>query len=404
MTSKFKKLAVAAGVSAGLAAMSMPSQAVITGAPGEALLVPLVVWAQGHPVVDVPGAPVYNANTLIQVTVPGSIGFDDVPNLFTAANTTPTNAGPVLFPDDADLSGGNTLHWYWFDHRSIHRLDRPVDVTANDTVTIDWQENASNRYEGEAGYMIIGTETARRSGAADFSFYGDAWLEVTVQGSTPATSPTQLTTIPVIPMTDGEDGPLGTAISVTDNVKYRGGIPVEASPLIGGMRTNRSDGTVDLTAFDLPYSTRANTATMQVVWMDRNLDDVDVDGSTLPLVPVDVYDSEENACSASIELANELNVIWVPWLNGDATPVAPYFAQTVENLCLAEADNVLEPGFVTYYLDEYVDNAVDAPETAGVAFSIFWEANDGLLGSFDNVDSFSMRTVMGHERGTFRVR
>ncbi|UHD14527.1 hypothetical protein [Thiocapsa bogorovii] len=90
MSSNFKKLAIAAGVSAGLAVVSAPSYAVIAGPVGEALLIPLVAHGGDQPLAS---------NTIIQVTIPGTVGFDGIPNNFTAPHTTPTNPGPTLYPE-----------------------------------------------------------------------------------------------------------------------------------------------------------------------------------------------------------------------------------------------------------------------------------------------------------------
>lgn len=396
MTQNFKKLAIAAGVSVGMAALSMPSHATITGAPGEALLVPLVVYAT--PLVNG-----YYANTYVQVSVPGSIGFDDVPNVFVDPNTTPTNADAALFPLDADLADAATaiIHWYWFDERSIHRLDKPIPVTANDVVTIDWEAAAGGQYNGQAGYMVIGTETARRGAAATFNMFGDAWLAMDVvadPGYDEAGA--VLASIPVYPLSDGEDTGV---LSITDSVIYKGGLPKQVSPLISGMRTNRSDGIPDLTAFDLTLLAR-DQPSMHVIWLDQNLDETDV--STV--VPVDVYDSDEVACSSSVTIENELNVIWIDARAPDGLPVPPagiFFAQTDEALCYSNPLTT-DSSFVTYYLDEYVDTTADRPESAGVAFNLVWNVQGTNVfvddASVPAYTAFGQTMLLGHERGLFR--
>ncbi|WP_295402326.1 hypothetical protein [uncultured Thiocystis sp.] len=408
MTQNFKKLAIAAGVSVGMAALSMPSHATITGSVGEALLVPLVVYATQ----DVSG---YYANTYIQVSTPGAIGFDDVPNIFVAPNTTPTNADATLFPLDADLQSKTTgiIHWYWFDARSIHRLDKPLPVTANDVVTIDWADAAASsgiQYDGVAGYMVVGTETARRGEAANFDMFGDAWLamDVTALDGTEAV----LASIPVYPLSDGvdaEDADGEPLLTITDSVHYKGGIPNAVSPLIAGMRTNRSDGIADLTAFDLTLLSRLEPS-IHVVWLDQNLDEVDGYSTD---IPVDVYDSDEVACSATVSIENELNVIWIDEIGVDGIPVDAdeiFFAQTSESLCIpnyVDAAGLNVSSFVTYYIDEYVDTDVDRPESAGVAFTLVWavEGNnvDTTIGKdWFNYTAFGQTMLLGHERALFR--
>lgn len=413
MNPKFKKLAIAAGVSSAISMVSMPSHAVIQGAAGEALLVPLVVYATQ-------AVSTYEANTIIQVSIPGSVGFDDVPNIFVAPNTTPTNpgetpeAGPTLFPNDPDLKNSETayIHWYWFDKRSVHQLDKKLPVTANDVVTIDWMQQArtSGRHDGVAGYMVIGTEAARRGAAADFNMFGDAWLSMNL---VPGVLPDTLASIPVLPMSDGKDGMYGkddngqNKVGPADNVVYRANIPSQVSPLISGIRTNRSDGIPDMTVFDMPLFSRTMPS-MHVVWLDQNLDlTPNAAGEYSYPVAVDVYDSEEVACSATVSIPHELNVIWIdpvdawtgipePWWN-------TYFAQHRETLCLPDSsegnESVDRPNFVSYYLPEYVDTNADMPESSGVAFTLSWTI--GVDGQ-QVVDSFQQTMVLGHERGTYR--
>lgn len=425
MNPKFKKLAIAAGVSSAISMMSMPSHAVIQGAAGEALLVPLVVYATE-------AESGYDANTIIQVSIPGSIGFDDVPNIFIAPNTTPTNpgetpeAGPTLFPNDQDLKNTETakIHWYWFDKRSVHRLDKPLPVTANDVVTIDWKQQSVTsgaRYDGVAGYMVIGTEIARRGQAADFNMFGDAWLEMNPDPGNLTTA--TLASIPVLPMSDGQDGMYGRddagqlRVGPDDNVVYRGGIPASVSPMISGMRTNRSDGIPDITIFDLPLFSR-DMPSMHVVWLDQNqaLTSNAAGFYNYPIA-VDVYDSEEIACSATVNLPHELNVIWIqpvdpgtgipePWCPAgwpEEWCDTPYFSQSVENLCLPDAskgeESVARPNFVSYYLPEYIDTNVDRPESAGVAFNLFWSLE---LNAGSSITAFEQTMALGHERGTYR--
>lgn len=356
MNPNFKKLALAASISASLGATTLPAQAVMLGDAGEALLIPLVVHGG-----DVAGA----SNTYINVTVPGTVGFDTIPNIYTAPHTTPTNPGPTLFPDAASLQGGNSIHWYWFDNRSVHQLNGRIPVTADDLVPIDWLEASNGNFAGEEGYMVIGTEAARTRAAADFAMYGEAYLEFYSDDPIGTMVP-----IPVLPMSDGADGAFDSVPTKEDNVKYSSsGIPRAVSPLVSGMRTNRSDGILDdTTVFNLSLGDR-NFPSVHVVWLDTNLNG---DGRGLN---VDVYDSEELTCSDSVDLPDELNIIEVNNWAGFGG---------VEDYCLpagSEFTGLVEhPGFVTYYLPEYLDTGINEPESAGVAFSITmdWDANDQL--------------------------
>jgi hypothetical protein len=388
MTTNFKKLALAVGVTAGLAAVSMPSQALITGAAGEALLVPLVVYGGLGTSFDP------FVNTVIRVTIPSTVGFDTIPNEFTAPHTTPTNPGPTLFPADKDLAGGNYIHWYWFDKRSLHRLNRKVKVTADDVVEINWRYEAGTAWVDQAGYMIIGTEAARSGAAANFAMYGDAWLLF----DDPTTVRTFTAYQPVLPMSDGADGPQGTPVSVDDQVKYTaGGIPRNASPLISGMRTNRSDGDLsDATVWDLALSDRT-FPTIQVIWLDTNL------GSG-NYVAVDVFDTTELTCSGTIPLPYELNVVWVPSTytpEATSTYTAPRWVTQDEVLCTPHGSLATDNGFVRYVLPEYRDTNIDAPETAGATFSLTYEPAVGVSG-LPYPNALEAATNIGHERGTYK--
>jgi hypothetical protein len=326
-----------------------------------------------------------------------------------------------LFPLDPDLQDSNTaiIHWYWFDKRSVHRLDKPLEVTANDVVTIDWADAAASsgiQYDGVAGYMVVGTETARRGEAANFDMFGDAWLamDVTALDGTEAV----LASIPVYPLSDGADAEEADGdplLTIADSVHYKGGIPDAVSPLISGMRTNRSDDIPDLTAFDLTLLSRLEPS-MHVIWLDKNLDEiVDIDGDGVvdkysTDIPVDVYDSDEVACSATVSIENELNVIWIDEIGTDGIPVEAdeiFFAQTSESLCIPnyeDAAGLNVSSFVTYYIDEYVDTAADRPESAGVAFTLIWATegdNDVDLGPW-SYTAFGQTMLLGHERGLFR--
>lgn len=363
MNPNFKKLALAASISAGLGAATLPAHAVMLGDAGEALLIPLVVHGG-----DNPGA----SNTYINVTVPGTVGFDTIPNVYTAPHTTPTNPGPTLFPDAASLQGGNLIHWYWFDKESVHRLNGQIPVTADDLVSIDWLEASNGSFAGEEGYMVIGTERARTRAAADFAMYGEAYLELYSDDPIGTLVP-----VPVLPMSDGADGSPTSMPSTDDNVKYTSsGIPRAVSPLSSGMRTNRSDGRLDdTTVFNLSLGDR-NFPSVHVVWLDVNLDDAGLG------LNVDVYDSEELTCSDSVDLPYELNVIEIDnWagIGGEkeyCLPAGSEFTGDTEHR-----------GFVTYFLPEYIDTDIDAPESAGVAFSITmdWDADDQLRFSSSDV-------------------
>lgn len=346
-------LALLATVCVGLGAAVTPVNAVMLGEAGEALLIPLVQHSDPPPGVG---------DTYIRVTVPGTIGFDAIPNGFTAPHTTPTNPGPTDDPADADLMGGNAIHWYWFDRSGTHRRNGRIPVTANDVVWLDWLKLSGGAFAGEAGYMIVGTETGRTGAAADFAMFGEAWVDYYSAGQVGSKVP-----IPVLPLNDGPDGGSSSAVSVADNVKYSAGIPRAASPLYSGMRTNRSDGELnDTTVFNLSLGAGGLPA-LHVIWLDMN-----PGGASRPLV-LEPADDEEHVCSGTVDQGSRsVRVLVVPQ-HADATD---------QSCTRPESDfGTTEPqrgfGFVRYSIPEYIDTGIGAPESAGVAFSIMADSDAG---------------------------
>jgi hypothetical protein len=198
-------------------------------------------------------------------------------------------------------------------------------------------------------------------------------------------------------MSDGPDA-VSAEPSVKDQVKYGiDRIPRAASPLISGMRTNYSDGVPDLTLFDLTLADR-RWPSLHVIWLDVN-----GQGNQ----PVDVYDSDELSCSGVAPLDNELNVLYVnpidPIIPALRLPPAANVPNGsaitgVVNYCLPIGATSDDRGFVRYGITEYIDNNIDEPESAGVAFSIQLTGVDpdnwGLL--------VPIETALGHERGKFQ--
>jgi len=466
MTTRLKKLALATAVTAGLAGASLPAHSMVLGAAGEALLVPLVVWSGGTYWVDggtltdqgIPRGYTPAVDTIIEVLVPGSIGFDAVPNIFTAMHTTPTNTPTSLKPSDPDLAlypggsppndtGISVIHWYWFDKRSIERASDDIPVTADQVVQISWTQAAYGRFENEPGYMIIANESARTGNAAQFSMFGNAWLtgafhfdpvERSTDNNPDAASqidfgigfPMVGASIPVLPMSDGADSS-SEHPNAQDSVKYWGGSPAEASPVIAGMRTNRSDGQPDGFAFDLSLSDR-RVPTIHVIWFDQNLNNQSEDGEPTisELYPTntarisdrantDTFDDQENSCNGTVTLPNELNVVWIPAAyETDPSDLdfinEPFLWATQTQLYCVVADPTNtrglpyaaeNRGFVQYRMREYLDTAVGFAESSMVAFSI---KVDGALVSNDvgatpDAAVILLESALGHDLGTFKT-
>jgi hypothetical protein len=449
---------IAAAVAIGLAGASVPAGAAVLGGAGEALLVPLAVWSGGTlsnftdpnnihytPAVD----------TLIEVWVPGAVGWDAVPNNFVAVHSTPTFSPTALSKDgfsDPDLQppAAPAIHWYWFDQRSVEMSSGTIPVTPNDVVQISVTEIADGSFENVPGYFVIVNQDATDGSAATFSMFGNAWLTGAVHFTPPNPSSPQPSidlgigfpliggSIPVLAMNDGVDAnPLDVIPGATypvptsgDSVKYSGGVPYGLSPLVSGFRSNRSDGTPDTAVFDLALSNRL-VSTIQVVWVDHNLGDnasagpfsiaelyPTNTGFVTPSVSLQVYDTDEQACNGSIQLPDELNVIWIPPAFERAVNGPWQFwnrpfewATQTKVLCIPRAnqadDSALsQAGFVQYKVHEYIDTNNDRPEAAMFGFSIKVDggfvSNDGFDTDIPEAFVLMLETSLGHDRGTFK--
>ena len=82
---KLSKNAVGLAVAAAIG-FSGQANAIMEGVAGEGLLVPFVLFNSGNHFERI----AETINTLIEVTIPGSVGKDTIPNYYTAPHTTPT--------------------------------------------------------------------------------------------------------------------------------------------------------------------------------------------------------------------------------------------------------------------------------------------------------------------------
>ena len=418
MNVKFKKLALAAGITAALGGVSMPTHAIIQGSAGEALLVPLVVYDTVNHLAT--GAD--TVNTIIELTIPGTVGLDTVPNHYTASHTTPQYVQTIP-PTIPPVLGGlgyvnpaltpNDIHWYFFNAKSEHVLNGSIPVSPDLFYTFNWGDVVLQKDPsliGVKGYLIFGTHKAQSHAAADFSFFGEAHLVFTPTEliRTPTELTRVATDIPVLPLNDGVDTPAQMASqrpTVDNQVIYNAaGIPSQASPLISGMRTNWSDGIQNITAFDLTLSDR-RLPTLHVFWNDVNLDKQKTIGTTVPpliggpVASYNVYDDNEVSCSGSIDLPHELNVFWV-------SPTAlqtssPHWVDHAFDLCYPSSDAHVNGGFVQYIINEWIDTNSDVPESSAVAFSITL-TDPSSASSFPTIGVPTMNTDLGHELGKFR--
>lgn len=378
----FKRVTASAGLLAALAGASLPSQAIIQSVPGEAYLVPFVLYDSQ-----------LGINTLIQVKTPGSVGFDTIPRFFTAPHTTPTNPtnlSPVRDPDLGAVGAYTAgLKIYVFDSRSKEVLDTQIPTSPDALTLINWGDLVQRRLQAADGtktYMIITNDKEKFNGgagadwrsAARFSMIADAFM-VWDTGLGPVDA-----FIPTFAMSDGDDETLGSFVSRANNVVHSSdGSIIDASPLTTGMRTSRDNGVAgEFMLFDLVMSNRF-APTLHVVWMDRNTEQ-----SLTGLV----FDDRERSCSQPLPIPNELNVIWssIPALQpgGQLIPPIPW-VDVATDLCypdqiaaipldpraaidvIARSD-IFFPGYARFRVNEYAVNATPTFNTtsSGAAFSI----------------------------------
>lgn len=397
MKTRFRKIAVASAVTAALAGVSLPSHAIITGIAGEGLLIPLTIWDD---------ADRNNLNTLIEIEVPASIGHEDAANIYTAPNTTPTNANLSMgFNKDVFtpvVVGGNTkyinkIHWFVFDRWSEHERNDEVIVTPDDVVQLNFRNMMPNSfYAGVPFYTVITNEIGHKmAGKADaqFSMFGDAWL-VNDNGFEAE--------IPVLPLADAADT---TTFPVWgDHIIYQpNGIPAEVSPLASGNLSNFADGTMgDFGVWDIPLST-GNALTYHVFWLDliRDSDWADVE----------VYDTDERSCSDWIPLPHELNIICIdPDVDDDGSVCDGEADWTEQQRVLPYTDAMVpcmpnttpagdSRGFIQYQLTEDFDRGSNAAESANVSFAII---NRTIPVAAQN--SFVTETALARYRGMYKSK
>lgn len=357
------KQAVLAGGLVALSLGSMSAQAMRLSEPGEAQLVPFVIW-DSTPIClpTVPGGPapsplcadkgvptatpsILGINTAVKITVPQTVGNDVIPNFFTATHTTPTNDPNCVPPGDVnnpgceqpadpDLVPSNLVHWFFLDQNSIHRLNGTIPVTPDDVAVIDWgatvrKNGKQGELDGRPGYLVLTTEAGARGNDADFSFFTEGWMFIGVDsffavdpGTTGGVIGLVDALVPTLAMNDGADdrAQLGTEVPSLANSVIEIGVnlSVKASPLVTGIRTNWSDGNglTDIKVVDLTLGNRnipiggpsllnfLQVPTLMVIWNDRNATQWDGVG-------VQVYNDSEEFCSDSISLPQELNLVWV---------------------------------------------------------------------------------------------
>jgi hypothetical protein len=324
MLANFKKFGVAAAVAAALGA-SGAANALVLGEPGDALLIPFVrTNGLGS-----------DRNTMISVVNASSTRVN--------VDSFDTLTGPK------DCNG--TLHWFFFDARSVELVNGFIPVTCEDWVGIDFGFETLNAPSavGVNGYLVITDAAANGSVGSTKILYGSAW-QIRGNWATQAF-------IPILPMIDSADGTPG------DEVVHAGADALaNVNPVAAGMELASYS---DVNAwFSLRYylGDTPQGATEFVLWFPEN-------SAARNNNVIWVYDDAENFGSARTSFPDELNILTV------GTDIKDWLA---------------DQGYVLFSVDDSTASPAAPVSRGGIAFSLI-----GVAGA----NAVQIQTELAHERG-----
>jgi hypothetical protein len=314
-------------VTAAIGGTVLPAYSQITGVPGEALLVPLVLNDN-----EVGENNETGDHTYVQINVPSTLGTDRVLNTYTAPHV--TTAGSTT-PQQSDHF---RIHWEYFNHKSKPGPSGWCYVSAGDTVlwttdpkVYDRQEDIGADLTGDGiphpqvpcgpgkgglpypgiGYVVFQTELGSRGLEADFAMEGTAYIAE--DSIAPADV---LLSVPVIPMVDGRDS-LNTSeqpqllqnevINKQPPDYINTSAPTKVAPLAAGIRMNSGDG-IQQSIF-VSAGVQGNDEeevlgqgySLHAFWFDRN--DATREAYTW------IWDEHEYWCNFYVPLPWEVNVL-----------------------------------------------------------------------------------------------
>lgn len=313
MVREFKKTGVAVALTGALlATASMTSQATVQlTSPGDALLVPYVLC---DPTAS-------NTNTLVGLITfykerlglgnayTGTTPYLPAPS--DAAGVTPYSSAVLPTRVTTRPTTTRILHWYFYDSRSVHKLDGVIPVTDNDFVRFDWCTTIKtlgfSTLYGTKGYLIFvddSVDTTPLTGtpySTSFALYGHSYQITGNWGS--------MAFIPVLanPLYSPAD-PSDDTTAATWNVWKQAGYPAFRRLVVGTDFTDYGvgDGVTRTRDIYTRYFLDPALATRNdlVFWFNNNQDVVRA------AVPGENYDSEQvYRASFSVPLPNEVNVI-----------------------------------------------------------------------------------------------
>jgi hypothetical protein len=269
----------------------------------------------------------------------------------------------------ASIPGGKeNIHWYFFDKSSTPVIDDGIAATPNDYVPFDWCAkvdglDAAAVADGVRGYLVFTNEPEVRTGAG-FAMYGDAAL---IQGNWESAA-----YLPVVPMADNFSDAGG--IEACENEVIQGpSFPTEVNPLCAGLPLDNNNASADDATFNVRYFSNPalNGGTDMVVWANSN-------ESSRSKLHLEVYDTEEEHSSATVDLSHELNVL---------------DPETIPGTHHTGGDGLVNEGFLQIVLPEVVtqNTDVDGPQTSAVAFALLYFGTDG--------NANQVQTALAQERG-----
>ncbi len=329
----FKKSLLPVAICAALGGVGGTASAAITGIPGEALFVPMVLTGANDGV---------DIDTYVSLYVPTQIGGDTIINTYSAPHTVP---GPGV---TTQVISDPRIYWTLYDPTSrkiedgvcwiskgdvvIWTTDPVTQATQNDQTAGFFQAGRSApdsvcgpQSRPRFGYVLFQTVAGADGQDADFAFAGDAVVMQDYLGEASAWS------VPVIPMADGADfSPLDEPMignEVIAAATFGDGFPLAQdpsrfAPVLSGIRMNNADGVANRLKTQMPLSGPASgdQLSLHVHWFDR------VNGNRNPGVVI--WDDQQGFCSSAIPLPRELNLT----LYNNDTTVAANVAGNWNNL------------------------------------------------------------------------
>lgn len=328
-----QKRVLTAAVAATLGISALPSQAMVPGVAGEALLLPMAV---NDPRFGFTGQG--NMNTYAVLRLPAVLGSDFVMNNFTTPNLRRGVSGSkTLTP------ASWTVYWTWFDPNTVSVVSGSCEGSPNDVIVWTTDEDllyTQDEIDGASGgapltfcgdsnlpsigYVVFETFAGADGLEADFAMEANAWIvdnSIADHGLLGFNPFTHTMSVPVFPMADGEDpnganadtSPRLGLNEVVVDVSSDGGTrgdgqprsPVVVSPMGSGVRMNNGEpgskqqidinGSVQAPLYGQGYS-------MHVLWFDRNNSDRDTTQALL-------YDEHEQRRDWRPPIERELNVL-----------------------------------------------------------------------------------------------